>query len=100
MWSLHCRRGRWRSRCPPSTCFTCSACALGRERVGLEAEHGGDLVGADGPLAQDVGGRAGQVDDRGRGLLLRRPCVQVDPYELAELTTGVVCGDRRWATGD
>ena len=47
-----------------------------------------------GPCAQDARLRAGEVDDRRRRLLFRRPAVEIHLDEIAELIARVVDGDR------
>src|SRR4030088_1980449 len=62
------------------------------ERCRVNAQHLGDVVGADWTGAKDARGGVGEVDDRRRRLLFGRSAVEVDLDQVAELTAGVIGG--------
>src|SRR5438270_4184052 len=74
--------------------------SLGDQGSGLHAKHFRDPFGAHRTGPQDARGGSGQVDDRRRGLLLRRTRVEIDVDEIAELAARLVGVHGGRAAGD
>src|SRR6185437_16343510 len=72
----------------------------GVEALRVDAEYLGDAFGADRAGSQDARLGRGQVQDRRGGLLSRRPAIQVDVDEVAQLLASVADIHGRRASGD